>query len=69
MAIAQINKKMNFEEVKIVFDKKYKEADKKVEQMKNETNYGLNNQNLMKWNNKIRTKLDIDNFTLIINNK
>ncbi len=69
MAIAQINKKKNFEEVKIIFDKKYKEASIKVEQMKNETNYGLNNQNLMKWNNKIKSKLEIDNFTLIMNSK
>ena len=69
MAIAQVHKEMNFEETKVVFDKKYKEASIKVEQMKNETNYGLNNQNLMKWNNKIKSKLGIDNFTLIMNNK
>ena len=69
LAIAQIHNKMKFEDAKLIFDKKYKEANLKVEQMKKETNYGLNNQNLMKWNNKIKKKLDIDNFLLIMKNK
>lgn len=69
IAISQLKKSMELEDVNAVFDEKFKEATVKVDQMKKETNYGSNYQNLIRWNNKIKLKLNIDNFALITENK
>lgn len=69
IAISQLKKSMEFEDVKAVFDEKFKEATVKVDQMKKETSSGSNYQNLVRWNNKIKLKLDIDNFAVITKNK
>jgi len=65
----QVTDKMTFEQVKEICKKQFEEASVTVEKMKNETNSGLNYQNLIRWNSKVKSKLDIDNFMLISNHK
>jgi hypothetical protein len=48
---------MTFEEAKILCNKKFEEASITVEKMKNETNTGLNYQNLKSWEITIKEKL------------
>jgi hypothetical protein len=65
----KINDNMTFNEVKKLCDEKFKEASITIKKMKKETNSGLNFQNLINWNNDIKTKLNIDNYSLISNQK
>lgn len=53
----EISNKMTFEEAKILCDEKFEEASITVEKMKNETNGGLNYQNLLRWETTINQKL------------
>jgi len=55
---SQINNKMTLDEVKIMCEDKFKEASLIVKKMKNETNYGLNYKNLIRWNTTIKHKLN-----------
>tara|TARA_R110001583_G_scaffold103863_3_gene251151 strand:+ start:38000 stop:39775 length:1776 start_codon:yes stop_codon:yes gene_type:complete len=56
----EISNEMTFEEAKILCDEKFKEASITVEKMKNETNSGLNHQNLLRWETTINQKLYTD---------
>ncbi len=53
----EISNEMTYEEAKILCDKKFEEASITVEKMKNETNSGLNFQNLLRWKIVINEKL------------
>lgn len=65
----QITNKMNFEELKEKSKEKFDEATLTVNKMQNETNFGSNFESLIKWNNTMKTKMNIDNYTLIVNQK
>ena len=67
--IAVVNKNMNFDTVKDMCKEKFQEATLTVKKMENETNSGLNFQSLVRWNNTIKAKLNIDNFSQIANQK
>lgn len=64
----QITSKTSFEEVKILCDNQFKEAKKVIKKLDDDTNLGNNYQNLIKWNNTVKTKLNIDNFALVETN-
>lgn len=64
---AQINNEMTYDEAKKMCKEKFEEAFSTVKKMKEETNSGLNFQELYKWNNKVKAKLGIDNYLLIMN--
>ena len=53
----EISNEMTFEEAKILCNEKFEEASITVEKMKNETNGGLNYQNLLIWETTINQKL------------
>lgn len=63
----EITKELTFNEAKKLVDAKFKKASITVKKMKKETNAGLNFQNLIKWNNNLKRKINIDNFQLIEN--
>ncbi len=67
IAVSQTKLTVEFEDIKKIFDKNFIDATLKVDQMKKETNFGLNYQSLIRWNNKIKSKLNVDNFILIEN--
>lgn len=56
----EISNEITFEKAKILCDKKFKEATITVEKMKNETNNGLDYQNLIRWQTTINNKLYTD---------
>ncbi|MGB5435422.1 MAG: carboxypeptidase-like regulatory domain-containing protein [Maribacter sp.] len=62
---AQIYPGMTFEEAIIQCDEKFKEATLMEKKIQKETSSGLNYQNLIQWNNQIRSKLNIDNFAVV----
>lgn len=62
---AQISPGTTFEEARVLCDERFEEASVMVKKMQKETNSGLNYQNLIRWNNQIKSKLDIDNFAII----
>lgn len=62
---SQITDTMDFDEIKILCQQKFDEATNTVKKFKSETRLGTNKQKLIFWNNKIKTKLNIDNFSLI----
>ncbi|PHQ57606.1 MAG: hypothetical protein COC16_00350 [Lutibacter sp.] len=66
---SEINDEMTFSQVKVLCNETFKKATQTVEKMKMETNSALNFQYLMRWNNEIKSKLDIDNYYLISNQK
>lgn len=61
----EITSKTSFDEVKILCDNKFREAKKAVNRFNKDTNLGNDYQNLIKWNNTIKSKLNIDNYSLI----
>jgi hypothetical protein len=63
------NQGIVFEELKEISEKTFIEATEIVAKMKTETNSGDNFQSLMRWNNKIKSKLNIDNYSLIVKKK
>ncbi len=65
----EITSDTSFEEVKFLCDKKFKEAEKAINRFNDDTNLGNDYQNLMQWNNSIKSKLNIDNYSLIQNNE
>ncbi len=62
---SQITTKMTFNEVKQLSKEKFEEASVIIEKMSLETNFGENFQNLIRWNNKIKSNMNIDNFSLV----
>ncbi len=58
-------KNSSFDNIKLEYENAYKEATEIVKQLKKETNRGDNFQQLINWNNKIKSKLGIDNYNLI----
>ncbi len=65
----EITKEMAYSEVKKLCNKKFKEASATIKKMKKATNSGTSFQGLIIWNNKIKNKLNIDNYALIKNNE
>jgi hypothetical protein len=63
----EINKTMSFKEVKNLFAKAFKEASAEALILANETKNGENFINLTFWNKKIKDRLRIDNYKIIIN--
>jgi len=63
----KINIEMSYDEVKKMYDETFEEASLTVKKMKNETNSGINFQNLNKWNSNLNQKLGINNYLLIMN--
>ncbi|MBV1888235.1 MAG: carboxypeptidase-like regulatory domain-containing protein [Urechidicola sp.] len=55
----------SFKKIKLSFDSEFNEATKLIEQMQNETSSGENFQQLILWNNKIKTFTNIDNYKII----
>lgn len=58
----QLTDNITFDEAIKACKIKFDEATKIVKKMKKETNFGLDYQNLIIWNNYIKSKLNIDNF-------
>ena len=58
----QLANNITFEEAKMACKTKFDEASLIVKKMKSETKLGSDYQNLTKWNNYIKQKLNIDNF-------
>jgi hypothetical protein len=56
---------MNYDQAKNICERKFNEASKIVEKMRIQTSSGDNLQYLMNWNNKMKSKMNIDNYVLI----
>ncbi|QCX40947.1 hypothetical protein FF125_21775 [Aureibaculum algae] len=61
----QLANNITFEEAKMACKTKFDEASLIVKKMKSETKLGSDYQNLTKWNNYIKQKLNIDNFKTV----
>ncbi|WP_198440063.1 carboxypeptidase-like regulatory domain-containing protein [Pareuzebyella sediminis] len=65
LAASRITTDMSFEEAKSIFEQIYAGATAEVENFKRETYNGNDKEKLMQWNNRIKSKLDVDNFALV----
>tara|TARA_R110002073_G_scaffold279026_1_gene442937 strand:+ start:196038 stop:197786 length:1749 start_codon:yes stop_codon:yes gene_type:complete len=61
----KISPEMTFETVKAFCKEQFDTATTVVNKLNKETNFGDNYQSLIQWNNNIKSKMDIDNFSLI----
>ena len=61
----QISPGTTFEEARELCDERFEEASVMVKKMQKKTNSGLNYQNLLQWNNQIKSKLNVDNFAVV----
>lgn len=59
------NYELTYDEIKELYTNTFNEASSIIKKMKTETSSGLDFQNLNKWNEKIKSKLNIDNISLI----
>ncbi|MEX0315718.1 MAG: carboxypeptidase-like regulatory domain-containing protein [Allomuricauda sp.] len=64
LAASRITDAMTFDEAKTVYDEIYNGAAIEVKKMEKETGKGTIQQGMVKWNNKIKTRLGIDNLML-----
>lgn len=62
LAVSRIIGDMTFNEAKLIFDEMYRGASTEVKKMEKETRSGSDYEGLVKWNNRIKAKLNIDNF-------
>jgi hypothetical protein len=62
LAVSRIIGDMTFDEAKLIFDEMYRGASTEVKKMEKETRSGSDYEGLVKWNNRIKAKLNIDNF-------
>lgn len=53
------------EQIKNLFEEKFKEASKKIKKMKRETGFSKNFQELIKWNKQLSSKLGVNNLNQI----
>tara|TARA_A100000171_G_scaffold21098_1_gene19526 strand:- start:2215 stop:4005 length:1791 start_codon:yes stop_codon:yes gene_type:complete len=65
LAASRIMKNTTFEEAKIIYDEMYKAALTEVKKMEKETSNDSDYEGLVKWNNRIKAKLNIDNLASI----
>lgn len=65
LAASRITDKMTFDEAKSIYDEMYKGASSEVKKMDMETHNGNKYEAYVKWNNRIKAKLNIDNFALV----
>ena len=65
LAASRITDNMSFDEAKSIYDEIYIGASAEVKKMDKETRNGNNYEALVKWNNRIKSKLNIDNFALV----
>jgi len=63
---SEIIKSMSFKEVKKIFSEAFKEASSEVSIMAEETKNGENFINLIFWNKKIKERLKVDNYKILI---
>ncbi|MBU2905614.1 carboxypeptidase-like regulatory domain-containing protein [Arenibacter algicola] len=62
LAASRITENTTFDKAKLIYDEMYKGASTEVKKMEKETRNGSDYEGLVKWNNRIKTKLNIDNF-------
>ncbi|MCM4152467.1 hypothetical protein DHD05_12765 [Arenibacter sp. N53] len=62
LAASRITENMTFDEAKLIFDEMYLGALTEVKKIEKETHNGSDHDGLVKWNNRIKAKLNIDNF-------
>ncbi len=65
LANSRIKDGMTFTEMKSIYDEVYEGANVEAKNMSKETDYGDNLEALAKWNGRIKSRLDIDNFSLL----
>lgn len=65
LGASRITENMTFDEVKAVYDEMYIGASSEVKKMDKETRHGNDEEGLVKWNNRIKIKLNIDNFAMV----
>ncbi|MDN3492723.1 carboxypeptidase-like regulatory domain-containing protein [Winogradskyella bathintestinalis] len=61
----KITSQTSYDDVKNLCEKQYKEAEKAIKRLNNDTNLGNDYQNLIGWNSSIKSKLNIDNYNLL----
>ncbi|MCL6265442.1 carboxypeptidase-like regulatory domain-containing protein [Flagellimonas myxillae] len=64
LAATRITPEMTFDEIKAVYDEIFQGAAIEVKNMERETGRGLDHQEMLKWNSRIKSRLGVDNFTL-----
>lgn len=64
-AAIKIANHMTLDDIKNLYTTAYDEASLSVKNFAMETSNGLDYQNLLRWNNKIKSKLKVDNFLLV----
>ena len=62
LAASRITENTTFDKAKLIYDEMYKGASTEVKKMEKETRNGSDYEGLVKWNNRIKAKLNIDNF-------
>jgi len=62
LAASRITENTTFDEAKLIYDDMYKGASSEVKKIEKETRDGSDYEGLVKWNNRIKAKLNIDNF-------
>ncbi|MCK0136394.1 carboxypeptidase-like regulatory domain-containing protein [Arenibacter sp. S6351L] len=65
LAASRIREDMTFDKVKSIYDEMYKAASSEVKKIEKETRNGSDYEDLVKWNDRIKAKLKIDNFALV----
>ena len=65
LAAARITEYTTFNEAKPIYYEMYIAASTEVKKMDKETRNGNNYEGLVKWNDRIKAKLNIDNFALV----
>ncbi|RAJ12723.1 carboxypeptidase-like regulatory domain-containing protein [Arenibacter echinorum] len=65
LAASRIMENTTFEEAKLIYNEMYKAASTEVKKMEKETRNVSDYEGLVKWNNRIKAKLNIDNLASI----
>jgi hypothetical protein len=65
LAASRITEDMSFDKAKSIYDEMYKAASTEVKKLEKETRQGNDYEGLVKWNNRIKAKLKIDNLTVV----
>ncbi len=65
LAASRIIEDMAFDKAKSIYDEMYIAASTEVKKMDKETHHGNNYEDLVKWNGRIKAKLNIDNLAIV----
>jgi len=65
LATSRITVDMTFDVAKSIYDEMYKAASTEVKKMEKETRQGNDYNGLVEWNNRIKSKLKIDNLAMV----